>query len=183
MGRLILPKKHLDRLERSVAHHRSQLQLCLENKGKKEAEVAQLENEYRLLTDFKLSPNATPAASAHVSPAHSVCESEGENAMDLEGAPPVSSAPVSSQEFAAPTGAQDLPDSKRPRRSMPSDSGLSSSQPLLYGMVATCTDDQCSDLLEKLRARQSQLELEREGCERDAALNCDSDSDLLASGV
>ena len=103
--------------------------------------------------------------------------------MDLEGAPPVSSAPVSSQEFAAPTGAQGWPDSKRPRRSMPSDSGLSSSQPLLYGMVATCTDDQCSDLLEKLRARQSQLELEREGRERDAALNCDSDSDLLASGA
>ena len=50
-------------------------------------------------------------------------------------------------------------------------------------MVATCTDDQCSDLLEKLRARQSQLELEREGRERDAALNCDSDPDLLASGV
>ena len=182
-GQIDSAKKHVDRLERSVAHHRSQLQLCLENKGKKEAEVAQLENEYRLLTDFKLSPNATPAAFAHVSPAHSVCESEGESAMDLEGTPPVSSAPVSSHESAAPTGAQDLPDSKRPRRSMPSDSGLSSSQPLLYGMVATCTDDQCSDLLEKLRARQSQLELEREGRERDAALNCDSDPDLLASGV
>ena len=53
---------------------------------------------------------------------------------------------------------------------MPSDSGLSSSQPLLYGMIATCTDDQCSDLLEQLRARQSQLDLEREGRERDAAL-------------
>ena len=183
-GQIDSAKKHVDRLERSDAHHRSQLHLCLENKGKKEAEVAQLEDEYRLLTDFKLSPNATPAASAHVSPAHSVCESEGENAMDLEGAPPVSSAPVSSPESAAPTGAQDLPDSKRPRRSMPSDSGLSSSQPLLYGMVATCTDDdQCSDLLDKLRARQSQLELEREGRERDAALNCDSDPDLLVSGV
>ena len=153
-------------------------------KDKKAAEVAQLENEYRLLTDFKLSPNATPAASAHVSPAHSVCESEGENAMDMEGAPPVSSAsPVSSQESAAPTGAQDLPDSKRPRRSMPSDSGLMSSQPLLYGMVANCTDEQCSALLEQLRARQNQLDLEREGRERDAALNCDSDPDLVASGV
>ena len=119
----------------------------MENKGVKEAEVAKLENEYRLLTDFKLSPNATPAASTHVSPAHSVCESEEENAMDLEGTPPVSSVPVPSPESAAPTGAQDLPDSKRPRRNMPSDSGLSASQPLLYGMVASCTDDQCADLL------------------------------------
>ena len=182
-GQIDAAKKHVDRLERSVTHHRSQLHVCMENKGIKEAEVAKLENEYRLLTDFKLSPNAAPAASAHVSPAHSVCESEEENAMDLEGAPPVSFAPVSSPESAAPTGAQDLPDSKRPRRSMPSDSGLSSSQPLLYGMVATCTDDQCSALLEQLRARQNQLDLEREGRERDAALNCDSDPDLLVSGV
>ena len=146
-GQIDSAKKHVDRLDRSVTHHRSQLQTCLENRDKKSAEVAQLENEYRLLTDFKLSPNATPAASAHVSPAQSVCESEGENAVDMEGAPPVSSAsPVSSQESAAPTGAQDLPDSKRPRRSLPSDSGLMSSQPLLYGMVANCTDEQCSAL-------------------------------------
>ena len=82
-------------------------------KGTKAAEVAQLKNEYRLLTDFQLSPNAT----------------------------------------------------------------------LLCGMVANCTDEQCSALLEQLRARQNQLDLEREGRERDAALNCDSDPDLVASGV
>ena len=133
---------------------------------------------------FKLSPNATPVASAHVSPAQSDCESEGENAMEMEGAPTVSSAqPVSSEESAAPTGAQDLPESKRPRRSMPPDGGLQSSQPLLYGMVSTCSEEQCSALFEQLRARQSQLDLEREGRERDAALNCDSDPDLLVSCV
>ena len=88
-GQIDAAKKHVERLERSVTHHRSQLHVCMENKSVKEAEVAKLENEYRLLTDFKLSPNATPAASAHVSPAHSVCESEGENAMDLEGTHPV----------------------------------------------------------------------------------------------
>ena len=117
------------------------------------AEVTQLENEYRLLTDFKLSPNATPVASAHVSPAQSDCESEGENATEMEGAPPVSSAqPVSSEESAA-TGAQDLPESTRPRRSMPPDGGLQSSQPLLHNNVL--------------------LFLSSCGRERDAALNCD----------
>ena len=183
-GQIDSAKKHVERLERSVTHHRSQLQTCVENRDKKLAEVTQLVNDYRLLTDFKLSPKATPAASAHVSPAHSVCESEGENAMDMEGAPPVSSAqPVSSEESAAPTGAQDLPESKRPRRSVPPFGGLQSSQPLLYGMVSTCTEEQCSALFEHLRARQSQLDLECEGRERDAALNCDSDPDLLDSGV
>ena len=92
----------MERLERSVTHHRSQLQTCLENRDKKLAEVTQLENEYRLLTDFKLSPNATPVVSAHVSPVQSDCESEGENAMEVEGAPPVSSSqPVPSEESAA----------------------------------------------------------------------------------
>ena len=110
-GQIDTAKKHVERLERSVTHHRSQVQTCLENRDKKLAEVTQLENEYRLLTDFEFSPNANPVASAHVFPAHSVCESEGENAMDMEGATPVSSAkPVSSEESAAPTGAQDLPE-------------------------------------------------------------------------
>ena len=66
---------------------------------------------------------------------------------------------------------------------MPSDGGLQSSQPLWYGMISTCTVEQCSALFEQLRARQSQLDLEREGLERDAALNCDSDPVLLVSGV
>ena len=115
-------KKHVERLETSVTHHRSQLQTCLENRDQKLAEVTKLENEYRLLTDFKLSPNATPVVSAHVSPVQFDRESEGENAMEMEGAPLVSSLqPVPSEESAAPTGVQDLPESKRPRRSMPSE--------------------------------------------------------------
>ena len=97
---------------------------------------------------------------------------------------PVSSAqPVSSKESAAPTGAQGFIESKRPRRSMPPDGGLQSSQPLLYGLVSTCSKEECSALFEHLRARQSQLDLGREGRERDAALNCDSEIDLLVSGV
>ena len=84
-GQIDSAKKHVERLERSVTHHRSQLQTCLENRDKKLAEVTQLENEYRLLTVFKHSPNATPVVSAHVSPVRSDCESEGENAMEMEG--------------------------------------------------------------------------------------------------
>ena len=90
-GQIDSSKKHVERLERSVTHHRSKLQTCLENRDKKLAEVTQLENEYRLLTDFKLSPSATPVLSAHVSPVQSDCESEGENAMEMEGPPPESS--------------------------------------------------------------------------------------------
>ena len=82
-----------------------------------------------------------------------------------------------------PTGAQDLPESKRPRRSMPPDGGVQSSQPLLYGHISSRPEDQCSALLEQLRVRQSQSDIEREGRERDAALNCDSDPDPTVSGV
>ena len=55
VGQIDSAKKHVERLDRSVTHHRSQLQTCLENRDKKLAEVSQLETEYRLLTDFKLS--------------------------------------------------------------------------------------------------------------------------------
>ena len=139
-GQIDSAKEHVERLERSVTHHRSQLQTCLEKRDQKLAEVTKLENEYRLLTDFKLSPNATPVVSAYVSPLQSDCESEGENAVEMEGAPPVSSSqPVPSEESAAPTGVQDLRESKRPRRSIPSGGGLQSSQPLLYGLVSNCS--------------------------------------------
>ena len=43
-GQIDSAKKHVERLERSVTHHRSQLQTCLENRDKKLAEVTQLEN-------------------------------------------------------------------------------------------------------------------------------------------
>ena len=109
------------------------------------AEVTKLENEYRLLTDGKLSPNTSPVVSAHV---QSDCESEGENAMEMEGAPSrVFFAACSVlRSPAAPTGAQDLPESKRPRRSMPPDGGSQSSQPLLYGLVSNCSEEPCSAL-------------------------------------
>ena len=109
-GRLIRPKAHADRFERSVTHHRSQLETCVANRDQKLAEITKLENEYRLLTDGKLSPNASPSVSAHVSPFHSDCESEGENAMEMEEAPPASSSPpLLSGESAAHAGENDLP--------------------------------------------------------------------------
>ena len=51
-GQIDSAKKHVERLERSVTHHRSHLQTCMEHRDKKLAEATQLENEYRLLTDF-----------------------------------------------------------------------------------------------------------------------------------
>ena len=80
-------KSHADRLERSLTHHRSQLDTCVANPDKKVSEVKKLEDDCWLLTDGKLSPNASPMVSAHVSPVHSDCESEGENAMEMEEAP------------------------------------------------------------------------------------------------
>ena len=56
-------KAHVARLERSENHHRSQLEVCITNRQKKEGELAAFEEEYRSTTDGKLSPNATPAAS------------------------------------------------------------------------------------------------------------------------
>ena len=55
--------------------------------------------------------------------------------MEMEVAPPESSSlPLPSEESAVPTGGQELPDSKRLRRSLLPDCGLQSSQPLLYGL-------------------------------------------------
>ena len=153
------------------------------NGDQKLAGVSRLENEYRLLTDGKLSPNASPIVSAHVSPVQSDCESEGEERHGNGGSSPESSLPLPSEKSAVPSGGQALPDSKRPRRSLSPDCGLQSSQSLLYGLVSNCSEEQCSALFEQLRARQSQLDIEREGRERDAALNCDSDPDLAVSGV
>ena len=57
--------------------------------------------------------------------------------------PASSSLPLLSEESAVPTGGQALPDSKRPRRSLSPDGGLQSSQPLLYGLVSNCSEEQC----------------------------------------
>ena len=50
-------KAHVARLERSENHHRSQLEVCITNRQKKEGELAAFEEEYRSTTDGKLSPS------------------------------------------------------------------------------------------------------------------------------
>ena len=111
---------------------RSCKRVWMENRDKKLAEVTQLENDYMQLqlllhTCLPLVPNVSLRE---------------RTPWIWKGLLPFPAPPVSSEESAAPTGTQDSPDSKRPRRSMPSDGGLQSSQPLLCGMISTCTDEQ-----------------------------------------
>ena len=186
-------KAHADRLERSVPHRRSKLDTCVANRDKKLSEVKKLEDEYRLLTAGKLSPNASQMASAHVSPEHSECDSEVQNAMEMEETHPASSSPPllsgetascsASLDVGPPAGEHVLLDLKRPCRSLPPECGKQSSQPQLLEQISNCSEDQCAALMEQLRRRQCQLDVEREGRERDATLNCDSDPDLAVSGV
>ena len=56
-------KAQVAKLERSVNHHRTQMEVCLTNQQQRAAELAALQEEYRSITDGKLSPNSTPAAS------------------------------------------------------------------------------------------------------------------------
>ena len=148
-GQIDSAKARAERLERSVTHHRSQLATCVANRDQTLSEVKKLEDEYRLLTDGKLSPNASPMASAHVSPEHSECDSEVENAMEMEEIPPVSSTPPllsgetascsASLDVGPPAGEHVLPDSNRLRRSLPPECGLQSSQPQLLQQISNCS--------------------------------------------
>ena len=139
------------------------------------AEVTKLESEYRLLTEFKLSPNATPVVSAHVSPVQSDCESEGENAMEMEGA-----------QSPCLLRSQCLP------RSLLLPLVVACLQMVAYSRPSHC----CTDL--SRTALKNNVLLFGSSCGpvnvnwisnvkdvsvRDAALNCDSDPDLTVSGV
>ena len=62
-GLIDTKKAQVAKLERSANHHRTQMEVCLTNKQQREEELAALQAEYRSITDGKLSPNSTPAAS------------------------------------------------------------------------------------------------------------------------
>ena len=62
-GFIDFKKAQVAKLERSENHHRSQLEVCIANRQKREGELAALQEEKRSITDGKLSPNSTPAAS------------------------------------------------------------------------------------------------------------------------
>ena len=62
-GLIDTKKAQVAKLERSENHHRSQLEVCITNHQKRAGELAALQEEFRSITDGKLSPNSTPAAS------------------------------------------------------------------------------------------------------------------------
>ena len=103
---------HSARLERSACHHLSRMELCLANRQRKEEELALLEEEYRIITDGKLSPNATP-------PAFVVCSSKPQQDMEEDlmeeetqpSMPPTEGGPVV-HEVPAPPACDDVQDAK-----------------------------------------------------------------------
>ena len=62
-GLIDTKKAQVAKLERSANHHRTQMEVCLTNKQQRAAELAALQEENRSITDGKLSPNSTLAAS------------------------------------------------------------------------------------------------------------------------
>ena len=56
-------KAQVAKLERSANHHRTQMEVCLTNQQQRAEELAALQEEYRSITDGKLSPNSTPTTS------------------------------------------------------------------------------------------------------------------------
>ena len=62
-GLINTKKVHVAKLERPVIHHRTQLEVCITTQQQKAAELAALQEEYRSITNGKLSSNSTPAVS------------------------------------------------------------------------------------------------------------------------
>ena len=91
-GLIETKKSQVSKLEKSVNHHRSQLEVCLTNKQRREEELAALQAEYRSVTDGKLSPNSTPAAS--VASSKEPAESCDPDLMEDEPPPPEEGHPV-----------------------------------------------------------------------------------------
>ena len=177
-GQIDSAKAHAERLERSVTHHRSQLGTCIAKRlqnWRKSIGCSRMENSRRTRLQLSLLTCL---------PFHLIASRRERTPWKWRRLFPASSSlPLPSEESVVPTGGHELPDSKRPRRSLPPDCGLQSSQPQLFEHISKCSEDQSAALLEQLRVRQNQLDIERERPERNAALNCDSDPDLTVYGV
>ena len=157
-GLIDTKKAQVAKLERSANHHRAQMEVCLTNKQQREEELAALQAEYRSITDGKLSPNSTPAASV-VSSKEPV-ESCDPDLMEDDPPPPAEGQPLT---FELPTPPMEVPQQEtKAKRLKTSDSHASAHgvghDPALFGQhIASCSDGELDMYMKEIQKRRDAI--------------------------
>ena len=159
-GLIDTKKAQVAKLERSENHHRSQLEVCITNRQQRARELAALQEEYRSITDGKLSPNSTPAAS--VVSSKEPDESFDSDLMDDE-TPPLPPAEGQPSVFGLPGPPMDDPVQgikvKRRKTSDPNTPAHGvGHDPALFGQhIALCSDDELDMYLKEIQKRREAI--------------------------
>ena len=157
-GLIDTKKAQVAKLERSVNHHRSQMEVCLTNKQRREEELAALQAEYRSITDGKLSPNSTPAAS--VVSSKEPAESCDPDLMEDDPPPPAEGHPLS---FELPTPPmEDAEQGTKAKRLKTNDTHASAHgvghDPALFGQhIALCSDGELDMYMKEIEKRRNAI--------------------------
>ena len=153
-------KTQVAKLERSENHHRSQLEVCITNRQQRAGELAALQEEYMSITDGKLSPNSTPAAS--VVSSKEPDESCDSDLMDDE-TPPLPPAEGQPSVFGLPGPPMDDPvqgiKAKRLKTSYSNTPAHGvGHHPALFGQhIALCSDDELDMYLKEIQKRREAI--------------------------
>ena len=141
-------------------HHRTQLEVCLTNQQQRAAELAALQEEYRSITDGKLSPNSTPAAS--VVSSKEPDESCDSDLMD-EYSPPLPPTEGQPSAFDLPSPPMEDPvpgiKAKRLKTSDPHSPahGVGHDLALFGKHIALCSDDELDMYLKEIQKRREAI--------------------------
>ena len=157
-GLIETQKSQVSKLEKSENHHRSQLEVCVANKQRREEELAALQAEYRSVTDGKLSPNSTPAAS--VVSSREPAESCDPDLMEDDPPPPAEGHPLV-HELPAPAPEDDEQRTKA-KRLKTNDTHASAHgvghDPALFGQhIALCSDSELDMYLKEIQKRREAI--------------------------
>ena len=157
-GLIETKKSQVSKLEKSVNHHRSQLEVCVANKQRREEELAALQAEYRSVTDGKLSPNSTPAAS--VASSKEPAESCDPDLMEDEPPPPEEGHPLVF-EFPSPPS-EDAEQRTKAKRLKTNDTHASvhgvGHDPAVFGQhIALCSEGDLDMYMKEIEKRRTAI--------------------------
>ena len=157
-GLIETKKAQVAKLDRSVTHHRSQMEVYLTNNQRREEELAALQAEYRSVTDGKLSPNSTPAAS--VVSSKEPAESCDPDLMEDDPPPPEEGQPLV---FELPTPpVEDAEQRTKAKRLKTNDTHASAHgvghDPALFGQhIALCSDGELDMYMKEIEKRRNAI--------------------------
>ena len=157
-GLMDTKKAQVAKLERSANHHRTQMEVCLTNQQQRAEELAALQEEYRSITDGKLSPNSTPAASV-VSSKEPV-ESFDSDLMEDDPPPPAEGQP---SVFDLPSPPMEDPEQgTKAKRLKTSDTHAPAHgvghDPALFGQhIALCSDGELDMYMKEIQKRRDAI--------------------------